>query len=136
MAFLLLRLLGIDNFWRVPLFRAAVAESRGAMETHLDALSEQLQSHGGSWIAGGEFTLADVSWVVILDRLVEADWGVLFWGEGRRPAVAAYWERLRARPSYATAIEEARATDIREGIEDLRAAKLGSPALREALEGS
>ena len=135
-AFLLLRLLGIDNFWRVPLFHAAVAESRDAMKAHLDALSAQLEGHGDSWIAGEEFTLADVSWVVILDRLVEADWAGLFWGEDRRPAVAAYWERLRARPSYATAIDEARATDILEGIEDLRAAKLGSPALREILEGT
>ena len=135
-AFLLLRILGIENFWRVPLFRAAVRESREAMETHLDSLGAQLKSHGGPWLAGDDYTLADVSWVVILDRLVEADWDTLFWAAGRRPLVAEYWARLCARSSYAAAIEDVRDSDIREGIIALREAKSGNPALREILEGA
>ena len=79
-------------------------------------------------------TLADVSWVVILDRLVEADWAEHFWGGGRRPMIAAYWERLRARPSFASEIENVRAPVTRQGIADLAAAKRADPALRAALE--
>ena len=74
--------------------------------------------------------------MVILDRLVEADWDTLFWAAGRRPLVAEYWERLCARSSYAAAIEDVRDSDIREGIVALREAKSGSPALREILEGA
>ena len=135
-AFLLLRLLGVEKFWRVPLFRAAVAQSREAMHVHLDGLEAQLQSHEGPWIVGDEFTLADVSWVVLLDRLVEADWERVFWSEGLRPGVAAYWNRLQSRPSYRSAVTEMRSDHIREGIEELRVAKLRDPLLREILEGS
>jgi glutathione S-transferase len=104
------------------------------MEAHLDALGAHLGRTGGPWIAGERFTLADVSWVVILDRLVEADWAERLWGGARRPAVAAYWDRLRARPSYRSEILEMRCPNTRRGIDDLRAAKAADPRLRDALE--
>lgn len=135
-AFLLLRLLGVGKFWRVPLFRDAVVQSREAMGLHLDALAVQLESHGGSWITGDDFTLADVSWVVLLDRLAEADWAKVFWSDGLRPTVAAYWDRLRLRPSYQKAVTDMRSDKILEGMEELRAAKLRDPSLREVLEGN
>lgn len=73
--------------------------------------------------------------MVILDRLVEADWADCFWGDDRRPAVASYWERLRARPSYRAEILEARCPITVQGIEDLKRAKARDSALRRALEG-
>ena len=69
----------------------------------------------------------------VLER--EADWDALFWGGDRRPIVAAYWERLAARPSYAAAITEARCANTRKGIADLKAAKAEVKRLRDALEG-
>lgn len=118
-----------------PLMRVLV-RSREHMGAHLDALGAQLEGHGRAWIVGERFTLADVSWVVVLDRLVEADWAEFFWGAGRRPAVAAYWERLSARPSYATEIDDKRCPATRRGIADLREAKRRNYRLREALEGA
>ena len=135
-AFFLLRTLGVEKFWRVPLFREAVEKSREAMGIHLDALAAQLESHGGSWITGEAFTLADISWMVLLDRLVEADWTRVFWADGKRPVVAAYWDRLQCRPSYTSAITGMRSADIRQGIEELRVAKRENPTLRAVLEGS
>lgn len=112
-----------------------IDRARTHMGNHLDALAAQLDEHGGPWIAGELFTLADVSWVVILDRLVEADWGDYLWGGDKRRTIAAYWERLQARPSYRGEISDRRCANTRQGIGDLKEAKANDARLREALEG-
>jgi glutathione S-transferase len=133
--FALLKLRGVRGLPGIRPAMRQLVRSREHMGAHLDALAAQLEKHGGPWIAGDAFTLADVSWVVILDRLVEANWDGLFWGRGRRPVVAAYWERLRARPSFASQIEAMRPEIARRGMRELREAKAADPALRRALEG-
>jgi glutathione S-transferase len=45
----------------------------------------------GPWILGESFSLADVSWLVIFQRLVQVDSLHLFTGEGRRPQCTEYW---------------------------------------------
>lgn len=132
--FAMLKLCGASGLPRIGPLMKVIRRSREAMGRHLDALGEQLDKHGGPWITGEGLTLADVSWVVILDRLAEADWDAYFWGDARRPTVAAYWERWQARPSYPTGILEARCPVTRQGIEDLRRAKAADPRLRAALE--
>lgn len=134
--FLTLRLLGVR---RLPWIRPMVSVLRRArtdLERHLDALTAQLESHGGPWICGDQFSLADVSWVVLLDRLVEADWDAFFWGQDRRPRIAAYWARLQERPSVRRQIEGARADITKKGMADLKRAKRQDPRLLRALEGS
>ena len=131
-----LKTFGVRGLPKLPPVMKILRSSRRHMEHHLDSLGEQLEKHGGPWIAGDRFTLADVSWVVILDRLVEVDWGRHFWGDGRRPALANYWQRLQSRPSYRSEILEARCPITLKGIEDVKLAKASDPALREALEGA
>ena len=133
--FALLKICGIARLPRLKPAMKLISESREHMEHHLDALGEQLEKSGGPWIAGRAFTLADVSWVVLLDRLVEVDWDRHFWGEGRRPIVAAYWERLLERPSFASAITQHRCAILEKGIADVKAAKRGDDRLRVAFEG-
>ena len=82
------------------------------------------------------FSLADVSWLVIFERLVQADCLQCFVGEGRRPECASYWARLRHRPSYRQAILDQSHATIDYGTKRLQAAKAADPALRAALEGS
>jgi glutathione S-transferase len=106
------------------------------MHEHLDALEAQLVASGGPWVLGQRFTLADVGWVPIFERLVEADSLHVFIGEGRRPAVAAYWEALKQRPSYRAAIAEHVHPTVARGTERLRAAKQADPELRRTLEGA
>ena len=106
------------------------------MGQHLDRLGEQLARRGGPWIAGNAFTLADVSWMVILDRLVEADWEARLWGGKRRPAIAGYWKSLSERGSYRSQIVEARCRLTREGMAAVKEAKASDQRLRSALEGS
>jgi len=134
--FLVLKLMGIH---RLPMLGPAMRllrQSLRHMGQHLDALGEQLEKHSGPWIAGECFTLADVSWMVILDRLVEADWDTLLWGGTTRPAVAGYWGRLEARESYRTQVLEMRCTITRRGILEVKRAKAEDAKLTHALEGN
>ena len=72
------------------------------MDEHLDALEAQLQASGGPWILGAHFTLADVSWVVIFERLLETDSLHVFLDDERRPRVSAYWKAWQERPRNRT----------------------------------
>ena len=133
--FLLLKAFGVGGLPRLRPVIEMVRRSRNEMARHLDRASRQLEDSGGPWLAGETFTLADVSWMVLLDRLVEADWESSFWAEGQRPVIAAWWERLRARESFGKAVENVRCPAVRDGIAELAAAKMNDPALREALCG-
>lgn len=133
--FMTLKLATVHRLPKLAPAMKLLRRSRRDMGAHLDALGEHLEKHGGPWIAGERFTLADVSWVVILDRLVEAGWHDFFWGDAARPGVAAHWERLRARPSYQSQVLAARCPNTQRGIADLAAAKATDARLLEALEG-
>ena len=104
------------------------------MHTHLDDLEAQLVASGGPWILGSQFTLADVSWAVLLERLRECDYEHVYLGDGKRPAVTEYWQRVRKRPSYENAILKHGHPSIDRGLTRLRNAKKALPALAQALE--
>jgi glutathione S-transferase len=133
--FLALKSVGLPRLGVLRPVVEAMARSRRQLGVHLDALEEQLEKTGGPWILGESFTLADVSWLVIFERLVQADCLPVFVGEGRRPACDAYWRRLTARPSYRAAILEHSHPTIAYGTTRLHRAKAADPALREVIEG-
>ena len=95
--FLTLKLRGLSRLGRITPVMKVLARSRAQMGVHLDALEEKLLKEGGPWILGETFSLADVSWLVIFERLAQADCLHGFVGEGLRPRCAAYWERLQTR---------------------------------------
>lgn len=70
-------------------------ESLRQAQEHLDALEERLAA--SEWIAGPAYSLADVVWTNFLARMC-------FVGKEdevrSRPHVHAWWERVRARPSF------------------------------------
>ena len=134
--FALLKSCGVHRIPSLTPMMKMLRQALSHMGSHLDSLAELLDSHGGPWIAGAHFTLADVSWVVILDRIVEADWENYFWGDDKRPTIAAYWERLHTRPSYATEIVEARCSNTLKGIANLKKAKSDDDQLTRSLEGA
>jgi glutathione S-transferase len=131
--FLGMKTAGLRRLHKGPAARI-IASCARHMATHLDALEAQFARSGGPWILGDEFTLADVSWVPIFDRLLEADSLHCFVADGKRPLTSAYWERLRKRPSYEQAIALQGHPTIERGSERLRQAKRDDPALRAALE--
>lgn len=73
--------------------------------------------------------------MVILDRLVEADWDTILLGSATRPTLDAYWRRLEARQSYRTEVLEMRCPITRKGMAEARQAKAEDAKLKRALEG-
>jgi glutathione S-transferase len=136
MIFLVLKAVGLKRLHKIGPAMKVVRKCVRHMHTHLDALEVQLASHGDRWILGEQFTLADVSWVVIFERLRECDYEHVYLGDGKRPYVTDYWQRLRDRPSYTRAIVEYGHPTITRGLMRLREAKRSLPALRQALEGN
>lgn len=127
--FLLLKARGLARFASIGPLRGAVLASRRHMERHLAELDQQLHASGGPWITGAQFTLADVSWAVIFERLREAGWTAeLLTPE--RPALLAYWERLRARPSYGEAMDRHQHALVRAGTARIVAEKALGGSLR------
>jgi len=133
--FLTFKAIGLDRVDRMGPAMKVLARSRRQMSAHLDALEEQLRSRGGPWIVGNDFSLADVSWLVIFERLSQVDSLHVFVGPERRPRCATYWARLRERPSYREAILGYLHPTVTRGTEHLRAAKAARSSLRVALEG-
>ena len=105
------------------------------MAVHLDSLEERFEKGGGPWIIGDQFTLADVSWLVIFERLRQADAEAVFLGGGKRPKLTAYWERLKQRPAYAEAILGHSHPLIEYGRRRIAEAKAADAELRKCLDG-
>lgn len=131
--FLGMKQVGIAKLHKGPAAKI-IGRCLGHMHEHLDALEEQLAKTGGPWILGDAFSLADVSWAVVLERLREADSLHVFIGPDSRPHVTAYWQRWRARPSYQAAITDHGHPIMERGLERIRRAKQADPALRATLE--
>ncbi len=134
--FLTLKAFGVERMHRLKLAMQALAVGRKHVNQFLDDLEAQLAESGGPWILGETFSLADVSWLVIFERLRQVDNEHVFIGGGLRPACAAYWDRLKDRPSYAEAILGYPHPLIEYGIQRLKEVKAADPALRNALEGT
>jgi glutathione S-transferase len=80
---------------------APVAEALRVQETLLDRIEAAMQH--GPYLAGASWSLADAAatpYIWRLDKLKLAR----MWD--RRPGVAAWYERIRRRPSFPTAIEQ------------------------------
>jgi glutathione S-transferase len=80
-----------------------VAEARALLARAYRMIDDELARTGADWIAGDRFTLADCG---AAPALFYANMVEPF--EGHRH-LAAYYARLRARPSFARAVDEARA---------------------------
>ncbi len=128
--FLMLKFRGLDGLPGMPPLVRQVSAAYRAMQGHLDALEQQVGA--GPWICGSQFTLADVSWLVIFERLAEADWLDSLVGPDLRPGLHAYWQRLRERPGYA-GISNYRLPVVDRASERIRAYKQQHPGYAGAL---
>lgn len=132
LAFLFFKLIGAKRFHRIPPIRSAIQQSREAMANHLDELESQLTKSKGPWITGEQFTLADVGMMVIFERLQEADWINTFL-TSKRPELINYWQALKTRPSYQTAIANFDHPTISQGLDRLQHLKRQNPAFQQAI---
>ena len=134
--FILFKLLGIRCLPRLGPLPEVIGDTRGILLGFLDELDGRLGKNGGPWIMGEQFTLADVGWVVILERIRQASAENVFLDPADRPHVAAYWERLKARPSYRRAILDHDHPLIDYGRDRIAEAKTTDPNVRMLLEGA
>lgn len=82
--------------------RRAIASINQKIEPMLTQLETQLIQT--EWLCGTNYSLADVVWTAVLNRLEELKFGDL-WANNTRPALAAYFQRLKARPNFKAAIQ-------------------------------
>lgn len=94
------KLADLANWDRTIRDRAAIDDIERRAEALLDELEAALAEH--PFLGGTHYSLADVAWTIILARLHMAG-HQRWWESGRRPRVAAWVERMRARPSYRAA---------------------------------
>lgn len=133
--FLALKAMGLPRLASAAPIVKAIHDSRAHMERHLDDLEAHLAEAGTTWIAGESFSLADVSWAVILDRLREADWTEVL-ESPRRPLVSRWWRDVKARPSYAEAMLGAMEHPlVTKGTRDIVARKAHDPRFRRVVYG-
>ncbi len=78
-----------------PVFAPAIRRFNVLFGDLEDALA------GGDWLAGNEFSLADIAYTPYLTRFVHLQYlGML----DRRPRLMGWYDRVRARPSYEVAL--------------------------------
>lgn len=77
--------------------RAIRAETARALEDVDKRLGE------ARYLAGDDYSLADVAWTCVLARLEMSGLAPEFWGRGRLPRLESYYEGLRERPSFSEA---------------------------------
>lgn len=136
MMFLTFKLATLKRFAKLGKVTAMLKAGRDQMKVHLDALEVQLVASEGPWILGEHYSLADVSWVVIFERINEVDWSDYFLGNGKRPEVASYWERLKGRPSYKHALAEHVHPLVAKGRQEVVNLKASDQDFRDALLGN
>ena len=136
MMFCAMKLFGLDVFNKLAPLRSALAISRKHMHEHIEQFEQQLIKEDGPWIVGDQFTLADVSWLVIFERLRQADILELFVNPDQQPACHAWWQACLKRPSYADAITGHEHPIVVHGSQQLRELKRINPAIKQLLTGA
>ena len=82
--------------------RGEIASINGKIEPMLTQLEAQLTQT--EWLCGATYSLADVVWAAVLNRLAKLKFSDL-WEDNARPALSAYINCLEARPSFKAAIQ-------------------------------
>ena len=130
-----MKLFSLSTIRNLPPLRKALQESRENLHGFMDQLEVQLGASGGPWILGEQFTLADVSWLVILERLRQVDVLDVYVSPNNRPGCHAWWSACTTRPSYHQAIIAHEHPIVLHGTRRLREFKASDPSIREFLEG-
>jgi glutathione S-transferase len=134
--FIVLKVQGLNALRNVRPLAQLFAKSSRQLHAHMDAVEAKLRESGGPWILGTTFSLADISWLVIFERLVQADVLHVFAALAQRPACAAYWENIKNRPSYREAIRDHEHPVVVYGTQRIREAKAANSEMRQLLESA
>jgi glutathione S-transferase len=115
--FLMLKMFGI-NFLKLPPIKNLMLSAFNDLNSHIDELESKLSSSNEKWLIGDNFTIADISWSVILHRLEECGWSTLLLKN--KPFVKAYFAELKKRPSFLKGITDRSNPNLKKGVSDLK----------------
>lgn len=131
--FSLLKISGLKGFIKITPLLKKMAAGRDYMHRHLAELEQRLENQP-PWIMGAQYTLADVSWMAVLERLREADWIEYYLRDNQYPNVNNYWQALQARASYQSAIIDNGHHAIDQSLKLIKDTKAANPLFVKTLE--
>ncbi len=130
------KLLGLRRMMALKPLQKMMHQSRDHMREHLQTLDEALESSGGDWILGDQFSLADITLSCLLLRLDETGWLSWFEQTVQIKRVTDYYRRLQARPAWTEAISDHAHPIVTRAKIDLSSAVTADPSMRERIYGA
>ena len=115
--FLMLKIFGI-NFLKQRPIKKLIQSAFNDLNNHLNELESKLSSSNDKWLIGDNFTIADISWAVILHRLEECGWSDLLFKN--KTFIKAYYAEIKKRPSFVKGIVDQGNPNLEKGICDLK----------------
>ena len=125
--FLLLKIFGF-TFLKVQPIQNLIKSAFKDLNSHLLELETELSFSKREWLASEHFSLADISWSVILHRLDECGWSDLLLE--KKPFVNAYYEKIKKRDSFQKGIVNQKNPNLEKGIKELKQAIQNNPFLK------
>ncbi|XP_013380307.1 ganglioside-induced differentiation-associated protein 1 isoform X2 [Lingula anatina] len=95
----------LDKEWED---KVRVMERLEDVEAILDQVERQLVTQNGTgdtYLFGKQFTIGDIDLIILLQQLDVLSLSERFWEGGTRPKLAAYYNRVKNRPSLKVAVE-------------------------------
>lgn len=84
-------------------------------DAYLRAMEDSLAEH--EWLAGDEFSMADIALAPYVNRLAALSMHGI-WADGRLPRVEQWYERIRHRAAFQSALEEWMPPQLREEMRE------------------
>ena len=119
MLYVAFKLFGVEALQKFKFLGDIVALTRRGINHHFTRLTKDLESSGGPYICGTEYTLADISMIPIFERMEVARWWTdsvkvrnllkchngkiqmqSFSLQAQFPLVRRYWETIQERDGY------------------------------------
>ena len=116
--FLMLKIFGFQNIKKGSVACKLVNKGFKNMNKHLNEMEQHLSENNYKWIAGNQFSLADISWMPLLHRLEETLWLELLLKN--KPKVQSYYSELKNRKSFQKAINDLNQQSVNIGINILK----------------
>ena len=115
--FLLLKSLGFKIF-KIKHIKKLLENSLLVLDNHLKELENYLSTDKKKWLVGDNFSLADISWSVLLHRLAECNWDTILFRN--KPHTQKYFQKLIRRESFIQGISERGNINLERGKNDLK----------------
>ena len=100
--FIILKIFGYKALSSSSPIRRLIKRSLKNINNHLLELNNYLKTKEQDWILNNSFTLADISWAVILYRIEEVGWDEILFRD--KPFLVDYYKKVKAKKSFKSSI--------------------------------